>query len=73
MKLQIEPDILPSSLEIMATEVQMTRDQREIRRKKRVLECAERIGNINKARRYFGVSRSTVTREQDPYCSAFWT
>ena len=32
----------------------MTRDQREIHRKKKVLEYAERIGNINKACRYFG-------------------
>ena len=38
VKLQIEPDILPSSLEIMAKEVQMTHDQREIHRKKRILE-----------------------------------
>jgi hypothetical protein len=28
VKLQIEPDILPSSLEIMAKEVQMTHDKR---------------------------------------------
>ncbi len=34
----------------------MTRDQREIHRKKRVLEYAERIGNINKACRYFGIA-----------------
>jgi hypothetical protein len=37
----------------------MTNDQREIHRKKRVLEYAERIGNINKACRYFGVARSS--------------
>ncbi len=37
----------------------MTRDQREIHRKKRVLEYAERIGNFNKACRYFGVARSS--------------
>jgi hypothetical protein len=31
---------------MMAKEVQMTHDQREIHRKKRILEYAERIGNI---------------------------
>jgi hypothetical protein len=41
---------------MMAKEVQMTHDQREIHREKRVLEYAERIGNINKACRYFGVA-----------------
>jgi len=44
---------------MMAKEVQMTHDHREIHRKKRVLEYAERIGNINKACRYFGVARSS--------------
>lgn len=37
----------------------MTNDQREIHRKKRILEYAERVGNINKTCRYFGVARST--------------
>jgi len=37
----------------------MTHDKREIHRKKRIIEYAERIGNINKACRYFGVARST--------------
>ena len=37
----------------------MTNEQREIHRKKRVLEHAERIGNVNKTCRYFGVARST--------------
>ena len=36
----------------------MTRARRDILRKKRVLEHAERIGNIRKACRYYGVSRS---------------
>jgi hypothetical protein len=36
----------------------MTNDQREIHRKKRILEYAERVGNINKTCRYFGVARS---------------
>ncbi len=44
----------------------MTNDQREIHRKKRVLEYAERIGNINKACRYFGVARSTFYLWRDP-------
>ena len=37
----------------------MTNEQREIHRKKRVLEHAERMGNVNKTCRYFGVARST--------------
>ena len=45
----------------------MTRDQREIHRKKRVLEYAERIGNINKACRYFGVARSSFYEWRDRY------
>ena len=45
----------------------MTRDQREIHRKKRVLEYAERIGSINKACRYFGVARSTFYLWRDRY------
>jgi hypothetical protein len=36
----------------------MTRAKRDILRKKRVLEHAERIGNIRKACRYYGVSRA---------------
>ena len=35
----------------------MTNDHREIHRKKRVLEYAERIGNINKACRWYGKGR----------------
>ena len=37
----------------------MTEDQREIRRKKRVLESAEKLGNINTTCRRFGIARST--------------
>jgi len=37
----------------------MIREQREIHRKKRILEYTERIGNIIWACRYFGVARST--------------
>jgi transposase len=36
----------------------MTKAQRDILRKRRVLEHAERIGNVRKTCRYFGVSRS---------------
>ena len=43
----------------MSKEICMTNEQREIHRKKRVLEHAERIGNVNKTCRYFGVARST--------------
>ena len=45
----------------------MTHDRREIHRKKRVLECAERIGNINKACRYFGVARSSFYEWRDRF------
>ena len=43
----------------------MTRDQREIHRKERVLEYAKPIGDINKACRYFGVSRSSFYEWRD--------
>ena len=37
----------------------MTNDQREIHRKKRVIEYAEKTGNTDKTCRYFGLARST--------------
>jgi transposase InsO family protein len=37
----------------------MTPRQREIQRKRRVIEYAEQIGNVRKACRYYGVARST--------------
>ena len=37
----------------------MTNEQREIKRKKRVLEYAKRHGNINITHRHFGTARST--------------
>ena len=43
----------------MSKEICMTNEQREIHRKKRVLEHAERVGNVNKTCRYYGVARST--------------
>ena len=45
----------------------MTEDQREIRRKKRVLEYAERVGNNNIACRRFGIARSTFYLWRDRY------
>ncbi len=45
----------------------MTKDQREFHRKKRILEYAERIGNINKACRYFGIARSSFYEWRDRY------
>ena len=45
----------------------MTHDQREIHRKKRILEYAERVGNINKTCRYFGVARSTFYLWRERY------
>ena len=45
----------------------MTNDQREIHRKKRVIEYAERTGNIHKTCRYFGVARSTFYVWRDRY------
>ena len=43
----------------------MTNDQREIRRKKRVIEYAENIGNVRKACRYYGIARSTYCLWRD--------
>jgi transposase InsO family protein len=37
----------------------MTPKQREIQRKRRLIEYAEQIGNVRKACRYYGVARST--------------
>ena len=37
----------------------MDQDQREIRRKRRILEPGRKTGDIIKTCRYFGVSRST--------------
>ncbi len=40
----------------------MTNGEREIQRKLRVLQHAEKIGNARKACRYFGVARSSFYR-----------
>ena len=45
----------------------MTEEQREIRRKKRVLEYAEKLGNINTTCRRFGIARSTFYLWRDRY------
>ncbi|MBW2509831.1 MAG: hypothetical protein JRE81_14465 [Deltaproteobacteria bacterium] len=50
----------------------MTHEEREIHRKKRILEHAERVGNINKTCRYFGGARSTVYLRRDGKKLAEW-
>jgi len=40
----------------------MTRDQHEIRRKLRVLEHADKIGDVSKTCRYFGIGRAPQTQ-----------
>lgn len=45
----------------------MTEDQRGIRRKKRVIEYAEKNGNIKTACRRFGIARSTFYLWRDRY------
>ena len=45
----------------------MTHEKRDIQRKLRLLQHAEKIGNIRKACRYFGVGRSSFYRWQDAY------
>ncbi len=47
----------------------MNKAQRDIRRKKRVLEHAARIGNVRKACRYFGVARSGFYRRPPVFSS----
>ena len=45
----------------------MTEFQREIKRKKRVIEYAEKNGNIKTACRRFGIARSTFYLWRDRY------
>jgi transposase InsO family protein len=45
----------------------MNNDQREIQRKLRVLEHADRIGSIAKTCRYFGIGRASFYRWRDAY------
>jgi hypothetical protein len=43
----------------------MTNDERDIQRKLRVLQLAEKIGNAGKACLYFGIGRSSFYRWRD--------
>lgn len=45
----------------------MTNDERDIQRKLRVLQHADKIGNARKACRYFGVGRSSFYRWREAY------
>lgn len=45
----------------------MTDDQREVRRKLRVLGHAEQFGNVSKTCRYFGIGRASIYRWRDAY------
>ena len=45
----------------------MTSEERDIQRKLRVLQHAEKIGNARKACRYFGVGRSSYYRWREAY------
>ena len=48
----------------------MTNEQREIKRKKSVIEYAERTGKINTTCRRFGIARSTFQLGRDRYRKA---
>lgn len=48
-------------------EVFMTNEERNIQRKLKVLQHAEKIGNARKACRYFGIGRSSFYRWRDAY------
>ena len=48
----------------------MNNDQRDIRRKLRLLEYAHKIGDVSKACRYFGVGRATFYRWRNAYSEA---
>lgn len=45
----------------------MTNDERDIQRKLRVPQHAEKIGNARKACRYFGICRSSFYRWRDAF------
>ena len=45
----------------------MTNEQREIQRKLRVLQHAEKIGNVHKACRYFRIARASFYRWKSAY------
>ena len=48
-------------------EVSITNEERDIQRKLRVLQHAEKIDNARKACRYFGIGRSSFYRWRDAY------
>ena len=58
---------LPVNSQIWGEEVFMTNEQREIQRKLRALQHAEKIGNARKTCRYFGVGSSSFYRCRDAY------
>lgn len=45
----------------------MNNDQREIRRKLRILDHADRIGDVSKTCRYFGIGRASFYRWRHAY------
>ena len=45
----------------------MTNEERYIQRKLKVLKHAEKIGDVRKAYRYFGIGRSSFYRWRDAY------
>lgn len=45
----------------------MTSEQREIQRKLRILEYAEKIGDVSKTCRYFGIGRASFYRWRKAY------
>lgn len=45
----------------------MTNEERDIQRKLKVLQHAEKIGNARKACRYFGIGKSSFYRWRDAY------
>ena len=45
----------------------MTHDQREIRRKLRILQHAEMIGDVSRTCRYFGIDRASFYRWREAY------
>jgi len=49
----------------------MTKDQREIQRKFRILRHAEETGHVAKTCRYFGISRSSFYRWRQAYADRF--
>ena len=45
----------------------MANEERDIQRKLKVLQHTEKIGNVGKACRYFGIGRSSFYRWRDAY------